>query len=115
MICCMVIWIYANDRETSWIDEFLHFYRLRKSKDLGYWEFKPWGRSSRLVLNSPSSIWNWKTIFFFIPDDGWEFASSEDLDDAPRLLHSWGTPVFGALFCMFSLYACSFQPDAVLM
>ena len=32
----------TNDRDTIRMDEFLHFYCLRRSKDLGYWEFKPW-------------------------------------------------------------------------
>ena len=36
VICYMVIWMSANDGDTIRIDEFLHFYRLRKSKDSGY-------------------------------------------------------------------------------
>ena len=52
VVCCMVLWMSANDGDIIRIDEFLHFYRLRKSKDPSYWEFKPWGNSSRLVLDS---------------------------------------------------------------
>lgn len=70
MVCCMEIWIFANDGETIRIDEFSHFYRLRKSKDPIYWEFKSWGRSSRLVLDSSSSLRNWETNFFFVSSDG---------------------------------------------
>ena len=33
VICCMVVWISANDKDTIKIDEFLHLYRLRHSKD----------------------------------------------------------------------------------
>ena len=36
VICCMVMWMSANDRDTIRIDEFLHLYRLRRSKDPGY-------------------------------------------------------------------------------
>ena len=41
VICCMVVWMSANDEDTIRIDEFLHLYCLRRSKDPGYWEFKP--------------------------------------------------------------------------
>lgn len=36
VVCCMVIWMFANDRDIIRINEFLHFYRLRKSKDPSY-------------------------------------------------------------------------------
>ena len=94
MICCMVIWMSANDRDIIRLYEFLHFYRLQKFKDPGYWEIKPWGNSSRLVLDSPSSLRNWKANFFFVSSDGWEFIPSEGLDDAPKLL------VIGELLCL---------------
>ena len=60
----------ANDEDIIKRDEFLHFYRLRKSKDPSYWEFKPWDRVSRLILNSPSSLCKWKPNFFFILGNG---------------------------------------------
>ena len=60
----------ANDGDTIRMDEFLHLYHLRRSRDPGYWEFKPWDRSSRLILDSPSSLKNWKTNFFFISGEG---------------------------------------------
>ena len=61
----------ANDGEVIKRDEFLHFYHLRKSKDPSYYEFKPWDRASRLILDYPSSLWNWKPNFFFISGSGW--------------------------------------------
>lgn len=76
----------TNDRDTIRIDEFLQFYHLRKSKDLSYWEFKPWG--TRLVLDSPIVSPELENHFFFVSGDGWEFTPGEDLDDAPRLLRS---------------------------
>ena len=42
VVCHMVIWMFANDEDTIRIDEFLQFYRLRRSKDPSFWEFKPW-------------------------------------------------------------------------
>ena len=55
----------ANDGDVIKKDEFLHFYRLRKSKDLYYYEFKPWDRASRLILDYLPSLQNWKPNFFF--------------------------------------------------
>ena len=58
VICCMVVWMFTNDGDVIKRDEFLHFYRLGKSKDPSYWEFKPLDRASRLTLDSPSSLRN---------------------------------------------------------
>ena len=62
--------MFANEGDVIKRDEFLHFYHLRKSKDLGYYEFKPWDRASRLILDYPSSFQNWKPNFFFISGRG---------------------------------------------
>jgi len=48
----------AKDGDVIRRDEFLHFYCLRKSKDPGYYEFKPWDRASRLIIDYPSSLQN---------------------------------------------------------
>lgn len=63
-----------------------------------------------MVLDSPSSLQNWKTNFCFVSSDGWQFASGEGLDDALKLLRSWGTPVSDASFSLFYLYAFN-SPD----
>jgi len=73
VISCMVVWMSANDEDVIKKDEFLHFYHLRKSKDLGYYEFKSWDRDSRLILDYLSSLRNWKPNFFFVSSNGWEF------------------------------------------
>nr|POF27201.1 hypothetical protein CFP56_08571 [Quercus suber] len=39
----------TNEGDVIRRDEFLHFYRLRKSKDPGYYEFKSWERASRMT------------------------------------------------------------------
>jgi len=80
--------MFANDRDVIKKDEFLYFYRFRKSKDPGYYEFKPWDRASRLVLDSLSSLRNWKPKFFFVLSTGWEFILGEDLGEAPKFFHS---------------------------
>ena len=41
VISCMVVWMSVNDGDVIKKDEFLHFDHLRKSKDPGYYEFKP--------------------------------------------------------------------------
>ena len=92
----------ANDRDTIRIDGFLHFYRLRQSKIPGNWEFKPWVRNSRFILDSSSSLHNWKMSFFFVSSEGWETVPGENSNDAPRLLCSWGTLVF----CSSFYYLC---------
>ena len=46
----------ANEGDVIKRDELLHFYHLRKSKDPDYYEFKPWDRTSRLILDYPSSL-----------------------------------------------------------
>ena len=43
----------TNNGDVIRKDEFLHFYCLRKSKDPGYYEFKPWDKASRLPIISP--------------------------------------------------------------
>ena len=81
VISCMVVWMSANDGDVIKKDKFLHFYRLKNSKDPGYYEFKSWDRASRLILDYPSSLRNWKPNFFFVSGSGWEFVPSEDLDE----------------------------------
>ena len=100
----MVVWTSANDGDVIKKDEFLHFYRLRKSKDPGYYEFKSWDRASRLILDYPSSLQNWKPNLFFVSGSGWEFVLSEDLDKVPKFFCCWRIPVSSAYFCCFSFF-----------
>ena len=105
IISCMVVWMSTNDGDVIRRDKFLHFYRLRKSKDPGYYEFKPWDRASRLILDYPSSLRNWKPNFFFVSGSGWEFVPGKDLDEAPKFFHSWGVPVSSASFLSFCCFS----------
>ena len=95
--------MFANNGDVIWRDEFLHFYRLRKSKDPSYYEFKPWDRASRLIIDYPLSLRNWKSNFFFISGSDWEFVLSKDLDEAPKFFRSWGVLVSDASFSSFQL------------
>ena len=58
-----------------------------------------------MVLDSPSSLYNLKTSFFFVSGDGWEIIPGVNSDDAPKLLCSWGIPVFVCPFIHFP-YLC---------
>ena len=78
------------------VNEFVHFYRLKKSKEFGYYEFVPWDRKSRFVVDLPSSFRYWKSRYFFVSGDGWETLSDDFWGDIPRLLHRWETPLLGA-------------------
>ena len=95
----------TNDGDVIRRDEFLHFYRLRKSKDPSYYEFKPWDRASRLILDYPSSLRNWKPNFFFVSGSGWEFVPGKDLDEALKFFYSWGVPVSSASFLSFCCFS----------
>ena len=61
-----------------------------------------------MALDSPSSFRNWKTSFFFVSGVGYETVPCENLDDAPKFLHSWGTPMSNVSFYSFSSYAYDF-------
>ncbi|KAL0012192.1 hypothetical protein SO802_007300 [Lithocarpus litseifolius] len=89
----MVVLMSTNDGDVIKKDQFLHFYHLRKSKDPGFYEFKPSERASRLILNYPLSLQNWKPNFFFVSGSGWKFIPGEDLDEAPKFFRSWRTLV----------------------
>ena len=103
--------MFANNGDVIRRDEFLYFYRLKKSKNPGYYEFKPWDRASRLILDYPSSLRNWKPNLFFISGSSWEFVLGEDLDKAHKFFRSWGVPMSGASLSSFQLLFPSFMSD----
>ena len=69
VISCMMIWTTIVDGDMLPINEFVHLYRLKESKEFGYYEFIPWDRKSRLVANLPSSFCYWKSRYFFVSGD----------------------------------------------
>ena len=99
VISCMVIWtIIANDDMIT-LNEFVHLYRLKESKEFGYYELVPWDRRFQLIVDLPSSFLYQKSRYFFVSGDNWENLSNDFWGDVLRLLCQWETPQLGA-FCL---------------
>ena len=97
IISYMVIWTTIVDGDMITLNEFVHLYHLKASKETGYYELVPWDRRSCLVVNLPSSFRYWKSRYFFVLGNGWETLSDGFWGDVPRLLHWWETPQPSAL------------------
>ena len=95
VIRCMVIWTTIADGDMITLNEFTYLYRLKESKEFGYYEFVPWDRRSHLVVDLPSSFRYWKSRYFFVSGDGWETLSDDFWGNVPRLLRRWETPHIG--------------------
>ena len=91
----MGIWLAATDGDMIKVDELIHLYHLKESKEHGYYELVHWERKTRIVRDLPSSF-RWKPRFFFVSRDDWETPSNEVWGDLPRLLSRWRTPNLGA-------------------
>ena len=78
------------------MDELIYLYRLKTSKEQGYYDLVLWERRTRIVRNLPSSFKYWKSQFFFVSGDDWETPSNKIWCDLLRLLHWWSTPNLGA-------------------
>ena len=95
VVNCMEIWLVAN-KDMIKVGELVHLYRLKESKEYGYYELVPWARKARIVRGLPSSFRYWKSHFFFLSGDDFETPIGEAWGDIPRLLRLWGTPHLGA-------------------
>ena len=95
VVNCMEIWLAANEDMIK-VSELVHLYRLKESKEYGYYELVPWARRARIVRGLPSSFRYWKSHFFFVSRDDFKTPTSEAWGDIPRLLHQWGTPHLNA-------------------
>ena len=51
VISCMVIWMTIADGDMITLNEFVHLYHLKESKEFRYYELVPWDRKSRLIVN----------------------------------------------------------------
>ena len=97
----MGIWLAAMDKDMLRIDELVYLYRLKASKEYGYYELVPWERSTRIVRGLPSSLGTGNPGFSLcrgttlrLPQAGW--------GELPRLHRRWGTPTLGAsMFFIF--------------
>ena len=85
MVNCMEIWLAANEDMIK-VSELVHLYRLKESKEYGYYELVPWARRARIVRGLPSSFRYWKSRFVFVSGDDFETPASEAWGDVPRLL-----------------------------
>ena len=66
----MEIWTIVIDRDMIKLDEFVHLYRLKESKEFRFYELVAWDRKSRLIVDLPSSFRYWKSRYFFMFGDG---------------------------------------------
>ena len=64
-ISCMVIWMTISDGDMLTVNEFVHLYHLKESKEFGYYKVVPLDRKSHLVANFSSSFRYWKSKYFF--------------------------------------------------
>ena len=101
VVSCMGIWLAAMDGDMLRVDELVYLYRLKASKEYGYYELVPWERSTRIVRGLPSSFRYWKSKFFFMLGDDFETPSNGVWGELPRLHRRWGTPTLGASMFLF--------------
>ena len=66
MISYMEIWLAATDGDMVKVDKFTYLYRLKESKEYGYYELVPWTKEARIVKDLPLSFKYWKSRFFFV-------------------------------------------------
>ena len=66
----MVIWTIIADSDMITLNELVHLYRLKKSKEFGYYELIPWHRRSWLIVDLPLSFRYWKLRYFFMSGNG---------------------------------------------
>ena len=88
----MVIWTIISNGDMITLNEFVYLYRLKESKDIGYYELVPWDRRSRLIVDLPLSFCYCKSRYCFVSGDGWETFSDDFWGDVSRLLRRWETP-----------------------
>ena len=60
----MEIWLTTTEGDMIRVDEFTYLYRLKESKEYGYYKLVPWVRDARIVRGFPSSFRYWKSQFF---------------------------------------------------
>ena len=77
MVNCMEIWLATNGDMIK-VGELIYLYRLKLSKEYGYYELVPWERRTRIVRGLLLSFRYWKSRFFFISGDDFETPSSGD-------------------------------------
>ena len=87
VISCMEIWTIVIEGDKMRLDEFVHLYRLKESKEFGYYKLVPWDRKARLIVDLPSSFRYWKSKYFLMFGDDWKTPSDDLWGEVPRLPH----------------------------
>ena len=64
ILSCMEIWLESTKGDMIRVDKFAYLYRLKESKEYGYYKLVPWDKMARIVTNLPSSFRYWKSRFF---------------------------------------------------
>ena len=77
VVSYMGIRLATTDRDMIKVDELVYLYRLKESKEHGYYELVPWERRTRIIRGLPSSFRYWKSRFFFVSGDDFETLSNE--------------------------------------
>ena len=96
VVSFMGIWLATMDGDMLKIDEFVYLYRLKASKEHGYYELVPLERKTRIIKGLPSSFRYWKSRFFFVSGDDFETPSGRVWGNLSRLHRWWGTLTLGA-------------------
>ena len=66
VVSYMGIWLVATDGDMIKVDELVYLYRLKESKEHGYYELVPWERRTRIVRGLLSSFRFGSPGFFFV-------------------------------------------------
>ena len=54
LISCMEIWMVITEGDMIRVDDFIHLYRLKESREYGYYDLMPWVRKARIITDLPS-------------------------------------------------------------
>ena len=93
VVNCIEIWL-ATIGDMIKVGKLVHMYRLKESKEYGYFKLVPWGRKTRIVKGLPSSFRYWKSRFFFVSGMTLRLPLV-GIGVIPRLLRRWGTLTLG--------------------
>ena len=91
VVNCMEIWLAPNEDMIK-VGELVYLYRLKESKEYGYYELVPCARRARIVRGLPLSFRYWKSLFFLYL----RMTLRSLLARLGRLLRRWGTLNLGA-------------------
>ncbi|GFY99327.1 hypothetical protein Acr_13g0007280 [Actinidia rufa] len=89
--CSMAMWRVF--KYTLSLFEFRNMFSLKSNPkpDQGWLYFK--ARNKKTLLGGyPSNVKGWKSKFFFVSGDEWEFLEGSSREGAPRVPKTWGIP-----------------------